>query len=194
MFTLHKQQAKIAGYNPRAEKHGEKNVPAGDVKFEVSAHASALTAFGPDYVPFLFRLADAPNDQPSLVPGDNLTELAKPLLKPLRLDEDFPGYRLVIENGLASGKPLILTEAELSGFAFEAKQGGTVTITFSATVHPDAKEAGKLCDLIQDTVELTLEPPLADAQSAQINAFADAETGDEEARRAAHPAEAHAIN
>ena len=46
MFQLDQQQAKVTSFNPRAEKHGEENVPAGDVRFQVACPNTVLDAFG----------------------------------------------------------------------------------------------------------------------------------------------------
>jgi hypothetical protein len=158
-FQLNKANAKITSLNPRAEKHGEDNVPACDIGFELNAHSSVLDYFDPTYRPFLFRSPDRENDQPSLVPGENMTSLAKPNLKPLSLDESFPGYTLRIGSGLELGRDLVLTGVNLSGFKIEAIDGGSVKLKFSAACHPDADECGALYEQIQDLVDLSLEPP-----------------------------------
>lgn len=36
MFSLTNQQTKITSFNPRAEKHGEENVPAGDIRTRIA--------------------------------------------------------------------------------------------------------------------------------------------------------------
>lgn len=163
-FALNQHQAKIASFNPRAEKHGDENVPAGDIKFEVKVHSSALDLFDASYRPFLFRKADLAGEQQPLLEGDKLTALAKPNLKPLTLDEDFPGYTLTIGSGMESIEPMRLTDVELSSFRFEAIEGGSVSITFNATVHGDADDFGEICQQIQNLVDISLEPPKAEAQ------------------------------
>jgi len=163
-FALQNHQAKIASFNPRAEKHGDENVPAGDIKFEVKAHSSVLDLFDPSYRTFLFRKADLAGEQQPLLEGDKLTALAKPKLKPLSLEEDFPGYTLTIGSGLEAIEPLVLSDVELSSFKFEPIEGGSVGITFSATVHGDADDFGEICQQIQNLVDITLEPPKAEAQ------------------------------
>ena len=166
-FALTKHVAKIDSFNPRAEKHGDENVPAGDIKFSLKGHSSLLDLFDGSYRPFLFRKADLAGEQQPLLEGDTLTALAKPNLRPLSLDEDFPGYTLEISVGLELSKPLRLTDVELSGWKFEAIEGGSVGITFSATVHGDADDFGAICQQIQNTVEISLEPPKASSQQAQ---------------------------
>lgn len=158
MFQLTNHPCKIDNYVPRAEKHGDENVPAGTLKLSTRVHSKVLDTFDPSYRAFLFRKAEAGGDQQPLLPGDDLVALAKPMLKPLQLDEDFPGYRLQVSAGLDCSDPLTL-DAELSGFVFEAHSGGSVTLKFSAAVHPDADAAGVLCNAIQKTVDVTLTPP-----------------------------------
>lgn len=158
-FVLHRHPCKIASFNPRSEKHGDENVPAGDLKFETRVHSSVLDQFDPSYRMFLFRTAESSGDQPALLPGDKLTALDKPKLAPLSLKEDWPGYRLEIGSGLELGSPLVLTEVELSSFRMEAMEGGSVALSFTATAHPDADASGALCQAIQNTVDVTLIPP-----------------------------------
>jgi len=165
MFNLTKHQAKIASFNPRAEKHGEENVTAGDIKLEATVHSSTLDLFDKKLRPMFFRKAEI-GEQQSLIEGDDLIGLRLPQVKSLNWDEDFPGYTIEIGSGLDIGKPLVIHEVELSKFKFEPAEGGAVKVTFSASFHPDAALAGALCALIQDTVELTLTPPSAQQQKA----------------------------
>lgn len=170
MFSLHQHQTKIAAVNLRAEKHGDENVPAVDVKFETTVHSRALDAFDPALRPLLFRKAEI-GEQPSLLEGDDLIGLRLPQLKTLSWDEDFPGYSAVTDVG---GLNL---QVELSKFKFDANEGGAVKITFNATAHPDPDSVASLYELIQETVELTLTPPKGAPQHAgdQADAFEEAE-------------------
>lgn len=161
MFQLTDHEAKIANFNPRAEKNGDKNNLAADIKFEIAGHSSLLDAFDQQLRSLLYRRPEREGEQMALQEGDQLTALRRPELGTLSWDEEFPGYMVRIANGLAAGKPLEL-EAELSKFRFEPIQGGSVKVTFSAAVHPNEKAAGRLCDLIQSTVKLTLVPPSAE--------------------------------
>lgn len=186
MFSLSDHEAKIANFNPRAEKHGESNALAGDIKFEVTGHSSMLDAFDAKLRPLLYRRPEKEGEQASLIAGDDLTALRRPELGDLSWSEDFPGYEIEIGNGLDVGKPLVL-EADLSKFKFEPLNGGSVKVTFNATVHPDDKEAGRLCELIQDVVQLTVRPPQAEQpdmvdqaeQQTTADAAADAIAADE---------------
>lgn len=157
MFTMTKQAAKVAAFNPRAEKHGEENVPAGDIKFQVAAHSTVLDHFHPGLRKLLYRKpGPGEQDELPLGDGDGRVALAVPRLKGLSWDEDFPGYSLTIHNDFIDS--LVLT-VELCKFRFDAIEGGSVQLTFSARCEPDAAEAGALCQLIQEEVEITLAPP-----------------------------------
>lgn len=159
MFELTDHPCKIDDFNPRAEKHGDENVPAGTITLSTRVHSSVLDQFDPTLRPFLFRKAEAGGDQQPLLPGDTLTALAKPNLKPLVLDEDFPGYAIELGSGLSVKAPMRLTDAKLSGFRIEAMSGGSVALKFSVAVHPDQQQAGVLCTAIQNIVNVTLKAP-----------------------------------
>lgn len=118
MFELKDHPCKV-DFNPRAEKHGDENVPAGTITLITRVHSKVLDAFDPSYRTFLFRKAEAGGDQQPLLPGDDLIALAKPNLKTLVLDEDFPGYVIEISKGLGLKKPMRLGEAEISAFRID---------------------------------------------------------------------------
>jgi hypothetical protein len=166
MFNLTNQSVKILDFNPRMEKHGDENVLAGDLKVEASVHSSQLDHFDPQLRKFLYR-KPAPGEQVELPLGgshDNLTALRVPKLAPFKWAEDFPGYKLEIESGLAIDEVLKLSDVELSNFTFEALDGGSVKLTFRASFHQDGRTSGKLCQLIQETVTISLMPPSKEDQ------------------------------
>lgn len=168
MFNLENHPAKIASFNPRAEKHGDENVIAGDLKFEVTCGNGALDHFDKALRKMLCRKpASGEQSDLPLSDTDGLTQRKLPHLAPLKWDEDFPGYTLSITTGLALDEALKLSDVELSGFVFEALDGGSVSITFRASFHPDGRTSGKLCQLIQETVDITLTPPDAGEPAQQ---------------------------
>lgn len=178
-FQLSRQPAKIDSFNPRAEKHGDENVPAGDIKITVTGHSSMLDAFDPKLRPLLYRKPDLSGEQQALLEGDDLTALALPNLKPLQLDEDFPGYTLEISAGLDFSQPLVLSDVKLSNFKFAPENGGSLKVSLSAACHPDEEQAGVLCSLIQETPYISLQPPVA-AAVAQMDLGGDGDTLDQQ--------------
>lgn len=165
MFSLTTQQTKINHFSPRMEKHGDENVLAGTLKCETTMHNSVLDNFDKSLRKLLYR-KPAAGEQADLPLGDSdgLTARKLPHLAPLKWDEDFPGYKIEIQSGLALDEVLKLDDVEIHGFAFEAMDGGRCTVRFSANFRQDGRTSGKLCQLIQETVELSLIPPSRDEQ------------------------------
>lgn len=160
MFALNNQQTSITHFLPRMEKHGPDNVLAGTLKCETTMHNSVLDLFDKGFKKLLYR-KPAPGEQTELPLGesDGLTARKLPQLKPLSWDEDFPGYKIAIVSGLAIDEVLYLDDVEVSGFVFEALDGGSCKVKFTANFTQDGRTSGKLCQLIQETVELSLIPP-----------------------------------
>src|SRR3546814_11089634 len=73
-FEVKKSPAKLDSFTPRAELHGDEKIPACSIGITLGVHSSALDQFDKSYRPFLFREADATNDQPSVLPGDKLPD------------------------------------------------------------------------------------------------------------------------
>lgn len=167
MFSLTDQQVKIKSFNPRSEKHGpNQNVLAGDLSCETNMHSSVLDLFDKGLRKLLYR-KPAPGEQSELPLGDSndgLTARKLPNLAPLRFEEAFPGYTIAIQTGLALNEAIEIDDVELSSFVVEALDGGSCKVSFRASFHPDGKTSGKLCQLIQDTCEMTLTPPTAEEQ------------------------------
>lgn len=164
MFQLDSEQAKITSFNPRAEKHGEENVPAGDIRVQVACPNTVLDHFGKGLRPTLYRKPGAGESDTTDVrdvPG-NLTQRVLPQLKPLRFEGDWPGYTATIVPGMGLTDPIELDDIKVSNFQLEPMDGGTVVVTFSMSCHPDEEQSGRLCSLIQNFVELTLTPPKAE--------------------------------
>jgi hypothetical protein len=162
MFSLEKQRVKISSFNPRAEKHGEDNKLAADIKFEVSLPNVILDEFSKDLRKALYRKAGKGEQQDLIEGTEGLVALKFPRLGAQRWDEEFNGYEIQIDSDLGLQEPLVLVDVTVRKFAFEPIEGGSVAVTFSAICHPEPDEAGTLCALIQEEVDLTLTPPSAD--------------------------------
>jgi hypothetical protein len=168
MFRLTEQPAKLKNHNARNERHGEELKLAGDINLQVVCRATALDAFDMGFRPLLYRQRkDGDEPVQTTVEGNKEdAELARrlPQLEPLSWNEKFPGFTLTIVKGMGLAKPIVLPMRELSGFVFEAMDGGMVKITFRASGTYDTTAiSGELDGLQQRDVEISLEPPAADA-------------------------------
>jgi hypothetical protein len=164
-LALEKHQALIASVTPIAEKHGDETVLAASIKFHFTAGKAVLDQLGLKNLRVaLYRKPGSGQQQSLPMEGeDGHTALAFPSLKAFSIDEDFPGYVAVIGSGLDIGEPLKVSEATVKKIALDPMEGGSVAVSFSLVCHPDARTLGELCELLQDTVDLTLTPPQASA-------------------------------
>lgn len=162
MFGLEKQQVKLGKFNSRKEFHGDDRVLAGDVKIEANCSNSILDHFDKSLRKMLYRKPKESTEQTNLALDDGLTEKKMPHLEPLKWNDEFPGYELSISTGLSD--PLVFHDVKLSGFVFEALQGGSVKVNFTAQMNLDKEQSGEMCDLQQEEVEVTLTPPKAESQ------------------------------
>jgi len=165
MFELNEARVRVANVNPRAEKHGEENKLAVDIKIEATLPGDTLNAFDPGLRAALYR--DLRKGEQADLPGigDNKFGAVRfPLVKPVVWDEEFTGYAMSIGTGLGLSEPVRLSDVTLRKFVFEPMQGGSLGLTFSIVAHPDTDDAGVLCATIQDDAVLTLTPPAAAEQ------------------------------
>lgn len=163
MFEVDKTRAFVSSVNMRAEKHGEENVLASDIKLEVKLSNTVLNEFDKGLMAALYREVRK-GEQQELIGDNKFVAVRFPLLDGFRREEEFTGYRLSIGSELGLSEELELSDITLKKFAFDPMEGGTVAVTFNAVAHPTSDEAGELCALIQETVSLTLVAPLAAEQ------------------------------
>jgi len=160
MFELSDAAAKVVNFNPRAERHGDENKLAGDLKLVVAVSSSVLDYFQKGLRQALYRKAAQGEQQDLIEGGDGLTAVKFPKLGAIPWDEEYPGYSLLIGSGLGLSEPLVITDVTLKKLSFEPLEGGTLQLTFSAVFHPTKAEAGALCEQIKNEVQLTLVSPL----------------------------------
>lgn len=163
MFQLDKQDVKLAHVNPRKEFAGDDTRLASDMKFEMEVPNTFLDMFDTNLRELIY--CAPPADEQDLV--DQVTDESELALTHLRFNEfkkiDWgykgAGYRLVMNHQCSDEELIILLDITLDKFSFTFKNGGSVLITFKAIGHPTEEETGKLCAMMQTSVDLTLQPP-----------------------------------
>lgn len=155
MFEIHEQTVKLSSVNPRAEIHGDEKKPACDLKFEYAADNSFLAHFAPDLRDALYK---RPDDQEDLIDPERLSVMRFPKMGAFKYELAGKGYTLVVHYGIG-GPSNVELSADIDGFKLLPQNGGTVIIMFRAVVHPEEDQAGRLCSLVQQNVDITLTPP-----------------------------------
>lgn len=163
MITLHNVAVILSSFNARAENHGEEKKPAADLKITAILPNDVLSEFHPTLKSFLYHkdanaqpgdLVDQSHaDEPGWLPNRRF-----PKLSPLKWDDETVGASVSIAYG-ATGRTIELSGCNVNGWTLEPMEGGSVSVAFRIQAHPDEKQSGKLCMMVQQEVELTLTPP-----------------------------------
>lgn len=163
MFSLENQAAKLTNVNPRAEIHGTDHVMACDLKFEAKMSNDVLSFFDPSLKSSLYKKADGHQGE-LITDAGHLPALKFPLMGPVKWGKEFSGYETVIHYGVSGAQDIHLIDCEVDNFRFDCQDGGTVAVSFRVIAHPEPNELGRLCEMIQREVDITLVAPSAEAQ------------------------------
>jgi hypothetical protein len=161
MFSLANQAAKLTSVNPRAEIHGNDHVMAADLKFEIKVSNDVLSEFDPSLKSSLYKKADGPQGE-LIHEAGHLPCLKYPLMGPVKWGQEYSGYETVIHYGVSGAQDIHLIDCEVDNFRFDCQDGGTVVVSFRVIAHPEPTELGRLCEMIQQEVEMSLIEPDAD--------------------------------
>ena len=152
------------------EKHGEESVQGVALKFSFDASNALLDSFAPGLRASLYRAAEPGDPQELFEDKDNLTLLRYPKMPAFRYGEEMVGRDVTIGYGIADDGAIHFEDCTADKFAFELKQGGSITVTFRVKVKPSAEQVAKLFDLKGGEVDLTI--------SAGVTRQTDIEDGD----------------
>lgn len=163
MLELKRQSAMLIDVNPRMEIHGTEHRLATDIKVSLKVPNTFLDNFDPNLrTAFFWKAPPEAFDQEDLVNNQDPNHLPNLRFKQLgakqHLDFKGAGYRFIVPS-LLGKDDLVLIQTEIDKLAFECQEGGSVIISFRVVAHPNDEDMGHLCSLIQQEVELTLEPP-----------------------------------
>lgn len=161
MFSLSEQRAKLSNVNIRAEIHGEETKIAVDLKIDVKMSNDVLSEFSPELKSSFYKKKD--HGQADLIdePG-RLTALKFPQMSPIKWDWQGVGYKTVINYGVSGKDDIGLDMTDIDQFRFDPMDGGTVDMSFRIVAHPTPEEIGRLSELVQREITLTLEEPEAE--------------------------------
>lgn len=178
-------KAKLSSVNARAEAHGDKRVPAYDLKFEAACSNDALVYFHPELRQMLYKKDETPDLVDQANP-EALTALRFPKLSPLKWDWEGTGYAVTIPFGIGGPSNIKLGDCKIDDFRFSPQNGGTVIVSFRVICHPETTDVGRICEYIQQDIDgLDVQPP--EAKSVQ-ELFGEEKASD--AKRVLDPAAA----
>lgn len=90
-----------------------------------------------------------------------LTELKYPFFnKPIKIDKELVGYGLVVAHGVGDG--IEIEGVDVDNFKLQMMDGGTVYFQFRLKVHVSEAVHGKLSQLKNEEITITLTAPEAE--------------------------------
>ncbi|CAG9255851.1 hypothetical protein [Paraburkholderia caribensis] len=169
--------AKITSVTPISEKHGKKRVPAHSIIFEMAMSNTIL-------IPLDSQLRTSFYQKPKSASVDPKSKQTK--LDVSNVDDglsqlkfswwsqwiDIPGelvgWVLTFHTGNTERSHIVLEDAKVSAFAVLPKDLGITLLKCKAIVHPSAHEKGKIDELLQTEVKISIMPPDSAVQGDMI--------------------------
>lgn len=150
-FTLNRDRCKLAHMNIRTEKHGDEDVPALDLAFEMDTANNLLSKLDPNLRAALYRK----DENRDLIESDHMPALRFPLLGPaFAWALEIPRVTLCLH---ADDGDIIMKSGKANKFKIELLEGGTVNWKFRVQFsEPDEDAIASLSRLLQHQVPVSL--------------------------------------
>lgn len=147
-----KHLVKFSHINIREEKHGDDSVTAADLKLVASVSNAWLLNLDPGLREALYKKTerDLFPDQPDYFPDLRFHQLAD-----LSWDQEWEEAHFAINAG--TKKDRMTFTATIRKVRLSCLDGGSVTVTFNASVYPDPAQAGKLIALLGKEEKVTVQ-------------------------------------
>lgn len=164
MYSCQEQNHKLINVNPRTELHDDEHRLAVDLTVETRGSNDILSEFSPELKSAFYRKADASDTQGDLMADEPgyLPSLKFPAIGAIKYEYEGTGYDTTVHIGLGGKSNIVLSETTIDKFSFECHDGGTVITKYRIIAHPKTEDIGRLAEMIQQEITLTLEPPKAE--------------------------------
>lgn len=157
-FQLEKQRATLIHLNPRAEKHGEENEPAADLKISVTDTNSLLAMFHPTLRSMFYKQDESEGQLEGM---DALTvRRFGPLIERVRLDFALKGADVTIGFGLGGASDVDLSTVDVDSFVLTLMEGGSVGMTFRVKARPSSEQIKRLYEIMGGEIDITVTPAI----------------------------------
>ncbi|EIF30918.1 hypothetical protein BCh11DRAFT_06430 [Burkholderia sp. Ch1-1] len=189
---IEKAMAKITSVTPIMEKHGKKKKrPAHSIIFEFAMSNTVLDKMdGNGLRDAFYRVPTGlsvdkkgqTNIDTSSV-NDGVSQLRFPWWQQwIDIPGDLTGWVLTLHTGNTERSHIVLEEAKFSSFQVLPKDLAITMVKCKAIVHPTAHEKGKIDELLQTDVPVSIMPPDTGDQADMIGhpPQTDAESGENE--------------
>lgn len=94
-----------------------------------------------------------------------LTELKYPFFnKPIKIDKELIGYELVVAHGIGGESDIVISDVDVDNFKIQMMDGGSVYFQFRMAVHVSEAIHGRLSQLKNEQITVTMTAPEAEQQ------------------------------
>jgi hypothetical protein len=151
--------AKLSSVNPRAECHGEDKALGADIKLDIKTTNDVLSEIHPSLKSSFFRKDDTQGELLEDNPG-HMPLLRYPQIKsPIKWDWDSVGYTFRVHVGISGQSDIYIPDCKIGKLAFSPIEGGSISLGIRLQCNPSPEQMGRLCELIQQDITMSLEPP-----------------------------------
>lgn len=156
-FQLSQEKAKLVSINPYTEKHGDRDIPAASLKFQMDTGNGMLAMFHSSLRHHLYEKDDT-NEQIEGV--ESLTRLRfGQMIRQIKTGISLKGAEVQIDFGLGGAKSDIYMETvTVDTVNLDLHEGGTVTMHFTVKGRPTGEQIKKLYEIFGNEVTITVTP------------------------------------
>lgn len=166
---IEKAMAKITSVTPIMEKHGKKKKrPAHSIIFEFAMSNTVLDRMVEGLRESFYRKPKSASVNPksgqteidTSSVSDGISQLRFPWWQQwIDVPGELTGWVLTLHTGNTERSHIVLDEAKVSSFQVLPKDLAIVLVKCKAIVHPTAHEKGKIDELLQTDVPVSIQPP-----------------------------------
>lgn len=165
-FYLTKERATFAHLNTRTELHGDAEVPACDLKLELSLHNSVLNKLHPE-LREVFYTANKQMD----IEQDHLVNLRFPQMSAFNWATEIPRAVLTIHDEVEGD---FIVQGKANKFKLELLEGGTTKLQIRFQMGEiDPQDAATLFGMLRQTVSISLAPAAEDEKGDNFQQVMD---------------------
>lgn len=178
-IEIERAMAKVTSVTPIMEKHGKKKKrPAHSIIFEFAMTNTVLDSLDGNGLRDAFyrepqsASVDPKNGQTKIDTSnvsDGVSQLRFPWWQQwIDIPGDLTGWLLTLHTGNTERSHIVLDEAKISAFQVLPKDLGITLVKCKAIVHPTAHEKGKIDELLQTEVPVSIMPPDSGDQASLL--------------------------
>jgi hypothetical protein len=151
-------EARLATLTPRAQKHGDEEVPAVSLGLELTVANTLLDCIDPAIRQTLYKAVEGQDQLPGVEPATPVLRCNS--FEKHTLPRKYEGWTLQVDDGIDDTQPMTFSGCKVDKLSIEAQQGGSVILRLRVgTSDLDAERSGMLGMHVGQSIWITLTAP-----------------------------------